>query len=297
MLKIFAVVVTYNRKNLLIECLESLQNQSYGLGKIVVVNNNSSDGTHELLASCMDESLVVLNLDENIGGAGGFSLGMKKACEADCDFVLLLDDDCILEGKYVERLINDYEEQSPEADIAAMSGTVYTNGQIVTDHRGYIVHSKMSQYLNRWKEHEVDRYWHRNLRCDIASFCGLMVCRKTIDKIGFPKAEYFIRCDDTEYSLRISSVGTILNVNNAILIHRIQNNKTTSTYDYKTYYDIRNGIVLSREYRLYGNLVKIIVKYGIKVIGSKRKTVMFVDAIKDSITNNLGKNEKYISSK
>ena len=74
---VIAVVVTYNRKDLLLEALQHLFNQTAPLD-ILVVDNASTDGTKEALEPYMD-SIQYLNTGKNMGGAGGFYTGTKWA--------------------------------------------------------------------------------------------------------------------------------------------------------------------------------------------------------------------------
>jgi GT2 family glycosyltransferase len=97
--RVVAVVVTYNRKDLLCECLRALLGQSGPVHKILVINNQSTDGTLEMLqqefSSALNSVLSILTLSSNVGGAGGFYAGMKAAYEAGADWIWLLDDDTI----------------------------------------------------------------------------------------------------------------------------------------------------------------------------------------------------------
>ena len=81
MYSICAVVVTFNRKELLLECLDALLKQTYALNKIYLIDNNSSDGTYEILHGngyLEHPQIVYEKLSENLGGAGGFSRGLQK---------------------------------------------------------------------------------------------------------------------------------------------------------------------------------------------------------------------------
>lgn len=76
MVKVTAVVVTYNRVNLLQRVVKALESQTIGLYKILVVNNGSTDGTKEWLDS--QTNLTVIHQD-NVGGSGGFYRGINEA--------------------------------------------------------------------------------------------------------------------------------------------------------------------------------------------------------------------------
>ncbi|MCB9247374.1 MAG: glycosyltransferase [Ignavibacteriales bacterium] len=91
-MKIAAVVVTYNRLGLLKECIDSLRGQTRKLDEIIVVNNDSKDGTKEWLEEQKDVTKIH---QENLGGAGGFHNGMKAAYEKGYDWIWLMDDDCL----------------------------------------------------------------------------------------------------------------------------------------------------------------------------------------------------------
>ena len=91
-----AVVVTYNRKKVLAENIESMLNQTRIPDKIFVVDNCSTDGTKEFLAEkgwLAEERFVYICTESNIGGAGGFYTGTKAAYDAGANWILLMDDD------------------------------------------------------------------------------------------------------------------------------------------------------------------------------------------------------------
>ena len=86
---IAAVVVTYNRKELLARCIACLRGQQGAGCDILVVDNASTDGTAELLKTLAGPDLQSLNPGRNLGGAGGFALGVEAAVEAGYETVWL----------------------------------------------------------------------------------------------------------------------------------------------------------------------------------------------------------------
>ena len=105
--RVAVVVVTYNRKALLVECLEALLNQTHAPERILVIDNAATDGTPELLAQMgllNEPSIWYQRLEENLGGAGGFEIGMRLAySHLDCDWFWLMDDDTIPTPAALER--------------------------------------------------------------------------------------------------------------------------------------------------------------------------------------------------
>ena len=109
-MKIAALVVTYERKAMLSDCLTSILGQK-GENKadIIVIDNNSSDGTSELFLTSDGvfhrQDIHYFNTGMNTGCAGGFTFGIRKAAELGYDFVWLMDDDCIPADSALEELV------------------------------------------------------------------------------------------------------------------------------------------------------------------------------------------------
>ena len=125
MKKLGVVIVTYNRLELLKECIYNCINQSYKFNKIIIVNNASSDGTEEYLRHLTYDNVVIVTSKENFGGAGGYYLGVKEANKYNLDYLLFIDDDAIIDENYNKNIVN-----AITSNVYAYSGTVKTNGII-----------------------------------------------------------------------------------------------------------------------------------------------------------------------
>ena len=89
-----AVVVTYNRRPLLLEALAAVHAQSRAPDAVIVVDNASTDGTAAAVRSRYP-SVRLAELARNTGGAGGFACGLALALSAPADLVWLMDDDTV----------------------------------------------------------------------------------------------------------------------------------------------------------------------------------------------------------
>ena len=168
-MKYGVVIVTYNRLELLKECIENCIRQTIPFEKIIIVNNCSTDGTDEYLQQYKaDMRFVISEQTENLGGAGGFRVGLELAGKEDLDWVLIIDDDAMIAEDYIQkcdRVIRRYP------NVVACSGTVYTDGKIQTIHRRVIANRTL--YLE--KNVPLSAYERKCFRYDLATFCGLMV--------------------------------------------------------------------------------------------------------------------------
>ena len=103
--RVTAVVVTWNRKALLLECLDCLRRQT-ARADVLVVDNASTDGTGEALKPLIQAGeIAYVNTGKNLGGAGGFQLGVKAAVEAGYDCVWIMDDDSMPTPTALEALL------------------------------------------------------------------------------------------------------------------------------------------------------------------------------------------------
>lgn len=244
MFKYSSIIVTFNRKEKLIEALNHLLNQTIKPIHIFLIDNHSTDGTQELLQQkgMLNNPIIDYQyLDKNYGGSGGFYYGVKRALQfSDYDFVSLSDDDAMYSADYFE-LIAKSAQENPQ--VYAFTGTVMTDGIIQTDHRRIVTEPKWI----REEEIPISQY-SKDFFLDEASFVGLVVSREVLQKIGLPDKDYFIYYDDTEYSLRIRTQTKILNVSKAIINHETKPTKNAKGMTWKHYYGIRNFILTKRRH-------------------------------------------------
>lgn len=292
-------IVTYNRLTLLQECLDCVFNQSRSFDFIMVVNNCSTDGTKEYLDGIEKiKNMEIIHTNENLGGAGGFKLAVENLYTK-VDYLLLIDDDAMLDREFLFNI-----EKNMENNILAYSGSVLTNNVIDTSHRR-ILNNKI---LMTKKNINIERYESNSFLYDLSTFCGLLVSTKVIEKIGFPKSEYFIWYDDTEYSLRINKYTKIKNVNNATINHKTKSN-VSADLNWKSYYGYRNFINMGKlyskcpvafvTYRYSYHLFRWI-QYSVKAKICKDRKQYYcgcarlnLDVVIDSFKNRLGISLKY----
>lgn len=195
---VYAVVVTYNRKKLLKECIDAILGQTYRVQKIIVVDNNSTDGTIDFLREnhYLDKTVIeLLQLSENIGGAGGFHEGMKKAREAQPDWVWIMDDDTVPTETCLEELLKARKEIEGEVSFLA-SAVRGMNHEAMNVPK--IARKQFSKYTD-WYEY-LDKGIAQIVK---ATFVSLLISIEAINKCGLPWKPFFIWGDDSEYTQRI----------------------------------------------------------------------------------------------
>lgn len=191
--KIAAVVVTYNRKELLKQCISCLLDQEW-ICDILIVDNASSDGTGELVERMTDHRIHYRNTEANLGGAGGFNIGMRWAVEAGYDYVWVMDDDCLPKADALSKLME--ADAILEGNYGFLSSVVlWTDGRECKMNRQKVKKSYYEQaHLLR----------HGIIQVEQATFVSLLFSAKVIRKAGLPIKEFFIWGDDIEYTRRIA---------------------------------------------------------------------------------------------
>jgi len=245
--RICAVVVTYNRKALLEECLMALLNQIRPLDEIIVVDNASTDGTEDIIKTRY-EGVTYVKLAENIGGAGGFHEGIKLAFEKGHDWIWVMDDDAVPMITALDKLT--HCPMIIENKVYALASTVLNrDGSIFLMTRRLFDAKRL-----RERAISADKYEQDYFQMDTASFVGFLISRKAIEEVGLPLRDFFIYYDDTEYSLRMRGKGVMFTVPGSKLVHGEGGdgpNKSTRrewSLDWRTYYSIRNQIYIYKRY-------------------------------------------------
>ena len=296
--KVIAVVVTYNRKKLLLECLEAILNQSYSVSKIILINNASTDGTEEELQKrgLLDNKIIQYErMDKNLGGAGGFYEGLKICQNIDCDWVWIMDDDTIPNEVCLEKLMlgkstiescGDKNKSEFSNKISFLASAVYgaegefMNVPVISDRPS----------VNGYP------YWYANLsrgivNISMATFVSILVNKHAINQCGLPCKDYFIWGDDSEYTRRLTTFyGDAYFIGDSIAVHKrigakslsIDNEENMNRIGMFHYY-YRNNFINEKYYKsnkyisffkfLYGN-VKALRYRGTKINRCRRKAIL-----------------------
>jgi rhamnopyranosyl-N-acetylglucosaminyl-diphospho-decaprenol beta-1,3/1,4-galactofuranosyltransferase len=209
---IWAVVVTRDRKELLLACLAALRDQTRPPDRILVVDSASTDGTGEAVAAGGDPRVVYERLGENRGSAGGYGHAIGRAAAAGAGWLWIMDDDAEPERDALERLLAAPEAADPR--IAALAcAVVLPDGEIDPLHRG-----RMRRFMRALDRSEYRPGHHPPL--GFASYTGLFVRGAAARAEPPPRAELFTWADDVEWTLRLRRHGEIRLVPESRMVHK-----------------------------------------------------------------------------
>jgi len=195
--RVLSVVITYNRLEMLKKCISALESQIYSCD-ILIVDNASTDETRSWMERYIlnKQNIQYINTGANLGGAGGFNFGMRKAVELGYDYVWIMDDDCIPNPDSLEKLLAADTVLGGSANYGFLSSKVlWTDG------------SECLMNRQKFKKQAIANpyYEEKGLKpVTQATFVSLLFPAETIKKAGLPIKEFFIWGDDIEYTRRIS---------------------------------------------------------------------------------------------
>ncbi|MFL0163633.1 glycosyltransferase family 2 protein [Candidatus Clostridium helianthi] len=273
-MKICAVVVTYNRLDLLKLTIEKLLNQTVNLDSIIIINNASNDGTEEYLKK-LSKLIICVNLKENIGGAGGFNKGLRYAYDNRYDYIWIMDDDTIATENALEMMLKGLKLLKNENIGFVCSNVLYK------DNNPCLMNIPKADYIwNKFSEFSLVKV--RN-----ASFVSLLINRQVIEKVGLPITEFFIWGDDLEYTSRINEQFNGYMIGNSIVHHYMKENLGVSIVETENridryFYEFRNKLYIAKNSGFGGIInyifyvVKILIKIFIKSNNFKWRKIRIV---------------------
>jgi len=317
-----AIVVTYNRKALLAQCLDMLLQQSYPLDAIYIVDNCSTDGTYDdllgkdLIGPASDSAtpsesvkavplgahpnlhteVHYVRMPENTGGAGGFHEGMRRGVEAGFDWLWLMDDDLAPSPEALEALI-----EKKKILMAAQGPSFLLNSLVLSqDHRdGETLAFPLQELSARgypragvyhWRLSDVQDKVEGGLYRWACPFNGTFVPTSALAEIGLPNKDFYIRGDEKDFLWRAAKKLDLYTVVDSHVYHpRVQ----THSFDWKQYYDIRNMIVVNRHFNFTAlrNLKLIVFGLAAGLCHGRRGVALVLRAIRDGRAGRLGKRE------
>lgn len=303
--RLVAVVVTYNRlEKLRATVARLLETPAELLSAVLVVDNASSDGTGAWLDSLDDPRLVVCHSAENLGGAGGFEIGMRQAVETlDPDWIVVMDDD----ARPRPGALAAFHALDPSRWDAVAAAVYFPDGEICEMNR-----PSRNPF---WHGHEFRRtllgggrsgfhitpedYAGPGRAIDVASFVGLFVSRAAIARVGYPDGRLFVYGEDGIFTLGLSKAGGRIGFEPSVAFEH-----DCSTFEgqrgrfrplWKVYYYHRNLMLLYRMaagWLFWPALLVILPKWLSKVRhhgGDKRTYLRLLGrAVRDGLTGRTG---------
>lgn len=286
MKKVGIILLNYNGSNDTLECIESLSNIDYKNYEIIVVDNASSIEDIAKLEK-VDSQIKLIKSKENLGFAGGNNLGIKYACEAGCDYVLLLNNDTIVEADFLNILVSEIENND-QVGMVGPKIMYFDKKKYIWAAGGKIDFNKFSAF--NLGEKEIDNGQYDELKqVDFISGCAMLIKKEVLDKVGGLPEEYFMYYEDVDYSLMVKKLGyKIIYTPTSKIYHKVSISTGGEESPNRIYFSNRARKIFMMKYKkevssakfiaayLYFNITRVIklIKYIFKFEHKKSKAMI-----------------------
>lgn len=260
--KVVIILVNYNGFDDTLECIRSLQNISYDNYQIVVVDNASTEKPSDNQKIFLIENSVFIESKINCGFSGGNNIGIEYARKNGAKYVLLLNNDTIVEPDFLNVLVDVAEHKTSVGIVGGKirffnePNKLWFGGGAFDRKTCSCVHVGCNTIdtQNDYKIKEIT----------FMTGCLMLIPLKVIENVGRLDDSYFLYAEDTDYCCRVIDAGyKIYYVNTAVIYHKI-NASTGRINNIITYYIVRNNLKLIQKYGY--TKIKIYISFTWKIV-------------------------------
>jgi len=201
---VYVVILNWNLKDDTAECVASVLRSDYSNYRVLVVDNGSSDGSEEYLRRAFPSSEFIANA-VNLGFAAGNNIGIRYAVANGTDYVFLLNNDTAVDAAMLGQLVS-YAESDPDAGMVAPKVLYYTERNRIW---------RLGERVQRWlpvplsvgrDQLDIGQF-PKPLELDYVAFCGVLIRRSVLDKVGLLDERFFFGYEDADLCHRTRDAG------------------------------------------------------------------------------------------
>jgi len=232
--KVFAIVLNYNGKETLKTCLQSLFSSDYPNLEVVVVDNDSQDGSIEMIKDQFSRAHYVM-LKKNVGFAAGNNQGIRFALEKQAQFIFLLNNDAFVTRDTLSQLIQTAQKQE---NISILSPIIYeTESQREVWFCGGKIDWKRQRCVHTPCQAGLPK---KPFETEYVTGCAMFIPRDVFKKIGLLDERYFLYYEDADFCVRAHKGGFSVKVVPGASAHHDE--QSTENPD-KLYWLVVSGIL------------------------------------------------------
>ncbi|NLC27623.1 MAG: glycosyltransferase family 2 protein, partial [Campylobacteraceae bacterium] len=299
------VICNFNKVDYLKGCLETLYKSNFEnlIYDVIVVDNASTDGSPDFIKENYPH-IVLLQNETNTGGSGGFDRGIRYAIQEEYNYVVLLDNDILLEKNTILNLFK-YIKENPKAGVVGSKICTMDNPDILQEMGSFIDYENKFNVYTPLKSHKDDSLLPEVVECDYVPACCMITTKEVLEKVGSFNTEHFIYWDDMDWCTRVKRENyEIYAINSSRVFHKMGAANHTNTFG--LYYFERNRIMFFLKYiedDKFDNFSNILCDWFLRMSffsnlkGNYATPKSFLCAIDDLFIGNLGKQDDSIFTK
>lgn len=251
--KVGIILVNYNGKEYNEECINSILDSSYKNIEIIVVDNGSKDGSVEILKEVFKEKIELILTGKNLGFSGANNIGIEKALNDGCDYIVLLNNDTIIDRNLIgNMLIASIEEHN---SVISPKIYYYDNKKIIWS-AGADIRWKKGVTDQRGINKIEDGSFNKREEVEFGTGCCLLIPSNIVKKVGMLSEEYFLYYEDTDYCMKIKEGGyKIVYEPTGVLYHKVSASTGGELSVGYIYYNTRNRLIFNNKYNKVSKII------------------------------------------
>jgi GT2 family glycosyltransferase len=272
---VYIIILSWNGKEDTLSCLRSIMGLRYPNFTVVMVDNASSDGTVESVKENFTTVKIIAN-SENLRFAGGNNVGIEYALQNKADYILLLNNDTIVDPDFLDRLI---EVAASDKRIGIAGPKIY----YYQDRKRIWFAGGKVEYWKGWVSHigirELDHGQYDAVRrVDYITGCCMLVRREVIERVGKLDEKFFIYGEDADLCLRASRAGyELVYAPSSMIWHKVSASSGGNLSWFKNWNKLKSQLRLMARYAKWYNWMTIPFGLAFNVLMSllkaKRKNI------------------------
>lgn len=235
-LLVYIVIVNYNNYYDTIECIRSLNKIDYNSYRIVIVDNNSTNNSEQILRKTFPQYKII-QTGANLGFAGGNNIGIKEALASGAEYILLLNNDTTVEKDFLNKMIECFE-RNPEAGVVGGKILNYNNKDNIEYAGGHINFFKFISVHDDFIKVDIDT------EVGFITGCLMLIKSETIKKVGLLSEDYFMYYEDTDFCTRVAKAGyKMMYTPEAVVYHKVSRASGEKESAFTIKWNIRNRLI------------------------------------------------------
>jgi GT2 family glycosyltransferase len=284
--KIGIITVLYKSETVIVDFFKSLNDQIYNNIVLYVIDNKSPDKSlaisKELAKSSFFTTKFIEN-DNNYGLPKGYNQGTEASIRDNCEYVLLSNNDIILQPDTIEKLYQGLKDYNADMVVPKIyyygTNIIWAAGGKFSKHNRSVVHFG----INKNDTGQYDKCY----KIDFAPACFMLIKKDVFISVGLLDEKYFVYYEDVDFIYRTSLKSyKLFYIYNSTIEHK-ESTSTGKLSDFSIYHVYRNRIYFARKFYRSWRLFYVMEKIyhntlrRIKLINNHTRWVLVGKAIKD----------------
>ncbi|HHD2736346.1 TPA: glycosyltransferase family 2 protein [Clostridium perfringens] len=249
---VYIILLNYNGANDTIECINSIENIKYKNYKIIIVDNNSTDNSLEILMKYIGNKHKIISSNKNNGFSFGNNIGIKEAINQGADYVLLLNNDTLVEKDFLNHLVSSIKE-----NVGIAIGKIYyEKDRKRLWYDGGSINKKIGKVIH-YNYNCIDKnYNYSEKKVSFATGCCMLIPISIFSSVGLLDESYFLYYEDADYSSKVSAAGYDIVYNPKSIIYHKVSATTGKKSSLTQYYMARNALLfinnnINKKYKVF----------------------------------------------